>query len=674
MSSAKQAAGRAAALRDTLAQASHDYYVLDRPKLSDREYDTLFRELQQIEGEHPELRTLDSPTMRVGAEPATTFPKHTHLVPMISLDNAFTDDEVADWAARAVKIAGEAVTTAGFCAELKIDGAAVSLTYRDGILVMGATRGNGTVGEDVTANLRTIRGIPLRLRGKGFPAIIEIRGEVYFPFDSFERLNDERAKAGEPVFANPRNSAAGSLRQQDPAITAGRQLRFFGYAFAVPGTANLPFSTQTELLESLAAWGIPVAPKRKWCRTLAEVYSYAHAIENTIRAELNFGIDGMVVKVDALSLQTELGVVGGRVPRWAVARKFAPDIVETRLLEIRVNVGRTGKINPYAVLEPVEVGGTTVQFATLHNFELIKQKDLRVGDMVLLHRAGEVIPQILGPIPEKRDPKHPPPAPKIPTHCPSCGTPVRVDEKDLFCENDYCPGRRLEALVHFASRGAMDINGLSYARVEQLVEHKLVNDASDLYSLTPDAIGSLERFAEKSSRSLVDAIAASRAQPLSRLLFALGIRHVGAEAAQLLARTFGTMDAVASAGLDEIEAVYGVGPAIAASVFEYFRDNQNQKLIERLRNQKLNFTEPQKAEVSSVFKGFTVVITGTLPTLSRSDAKDMIQAAGGKVTDSVSKATSLLVAGTDAGSKLDKAKTLGTEIINEAELLRRLQR
>ena len=322
----------------------------------------------------------------------------------------------------------------------------------------------------------------------------------------------------------------------------------------------------------------------------------------------------------------------------------------------------------------MEVGGTTVQFATLHNFELIKQKDLRVGDVVLLHRAGEVIPQILGPVPEKRDPKHPPPAPKIPSRCPSCGTPVRVDEKDLFCENDYCPGRRLEALVHFASRGAMDINGLSYARIEQLVEHKLVGDASDLYTLTPEAIGGLERFAEKSSQSLVDAIATSRAQPLSRLLFALGIRHVGAEAAQLLARTFGTMDAVASAGLDEIEAVYGVGPAIAASVFEYFRDNQNQELIERLRKQKLNFTEPQKAEVSSVFKGFTVVITGTLPTLSRSDAKDMIQAAGGKVTDSVSKATSLLVAGIDAGSKLDRAKTLGTEIIDEAELLRRLQR
>ncbi len=674
MSSAKQAAGRAAELRKTLEQASHDYYVLDRPQLSDREYDTLFRELQQLEREHPALRTLDSPTMRIGAEPATTFAKHTHLVPMISLDNAFTDEEVADWAARAVKIAGDLVNTAGFCAELKIDGAAVSLTYRDGVLVTGATRGNGTVGEDVTTNLRTIRGIPLRLRSEGYPAIIEIRGEVFFPFDSFERLNDERAKAGEPVFANPRNSAAGSLRQQDPAVTASRPLRFFGYAFAVPGTANLPFSTQTELLESLAAWGIPVAPKRKWCRTLAEVYSYAHAIESTIRAELNFGIDGMVVKVDSLALQTELGVVGSRVPRWAIARKFAPDIVETRLLEIRVNVGRTGKINPYAVLEPVEVGGTTVQFATLHNFELIKQKDLRVGDVVLLHRAGDVIPQILGPVPEKRDPKHPPPAPKIPTKCPSCGTPVRVDEKDLFCENDYCPGRRLEALVHFASRGAMDINGLSYARIEQLVEYKLVGDASDLYTLTPDAIGGLERFAEKSSQSLVDAIAASRAQPLSRLLFALGIRHVGAEAAQLLARTFGTMDAVAAAGLDEIEAVYGVGPAIAASVFEYFRNNQNQKLIERLRKQKLNFTEPQKAEVSSVFKGFTVVITGTLPTLSRSDAKDMIQAAGGKVTDSVSKATSLLVAGTDAGSKLDKAKMLGTEIIDEAELLRRLQR
>jgi len=444
---------RAAELRRVLEQASYDYYVRDHPTMSDRAYDTLFRELQALEAAHPDLRTDDSPTMRVGAEPASSFRKHTHLVPMISLDNAFSDAELAEWDERAARIVGEAVHECGYAVELKIDGAAVSLTYRDGVLVTGATRGNGTVGEDVTANVRTIREIPLRLHGTGHPPLIEIRGEVYFPFDAFEALNAERVKAGEPVFANPRNSAAGSLRQLDPKITEARPLRFFGYAWAAPGADTPPFATQMQLLETLEAWGIPVAPHRAWYPTLDEVYLQAHHIEHALRAELNFGIDGMVVKADAFAVQAELGVVGGRVPRWAIARKFSPDIAETTLLAIEVNVGRTGKINPYAVLEPVEVGGTTVTYATLHNFDLIQQKDLRVGDVVMLRRAGEVIPQIIGPVPEKRDPHHPPKPPKIPSECPSCGQPVRVEEKDIFCENERCPGRRLEAITHFTSRG-----------------------------------------------------------------------------------------------------------------------------------------------------------------------------------------------------------------------------
>jgi DNA ligase (NAD+) len=401
------------------------------------------------------------------------------------------------------------------------------------------------------------------------------------------------------------------------------------------------------------------------------VDAYAYSIEAKVRGELNFGIDGIVVKVESLALQAELGDAG-REPRWAIARKFAADIAETKLLAIEVNVGRTGKINPYAVLEPVEVGGTTVSRATLHNYQLIKQKDLREGDAVMLRRAGDVIPQIIGPVPEKRDKRHPPPMPKIPTHCPACGTRVRASEKDLFCPNDKCEGRRLEAIVHFASRGAMDIDGLSYARIEQLLDAGLIHDLADLYDLSETNVAALERFAEKSAQSLVEAIAASKKQPLSRLLFGLGIRHVGAEAAALLARNFGKLDALARASLEDIEAVHGIGPTIAASVHEYFHDERTAKLIERLRGQKLTFAEPARAASGNAFKGLTVVITGTLPTLSRPEAKAMIQDAGGRVTDSVSKATSLLVVGADAGSKFDKAKELGVPTIDEAELLRRL--
>jgi len=664
---------RAAELRALLHQASYEYYVLDRPALSDAEYDRLFRELQTIEKEHPALRTADSPTQRVGAEPASALAKHTHLVPMISLGNAFTEAELADWEERIARLVGDDARRAGFVAELKIDGTAVSLTYENGVFVKGATRGNGTVGEDVTANLRTLRDIPLRLRGDDVPRLLEIRGEVYMPFTKFEKMNEERVAAGEPVFANPRNSAAGALRQLDPSITAKRPLRFFGYTVAVPPGVGLPFDTQWGLLEALASWGIPVAPGRKCCKSLPEVNEWARDVEARVRAELDFGIDGGVIKVDSLRLQDELGVVGGREPRWAIARKFAPDIAETTLLDIQVNVGRTGALNPFAVLEAVEIGGTTVRLATLHNFDLVRSKDLRRGDRVLVKRAGDVIPQVIGPVPEKRDAKNPPQKTRIPTKCPSCGTKVERDEEEvaIYCPNVACPGRQLEALVHFASRGAMDIRGLSYARIEQLIAASLVHDVADIYALTVEQLLTLERFAETSAQNLVDAIAASKAQPLSRLLFGLGIRHVGQTAAQLLARHFGSMKALRRATADDILALRGIGEIIAVAVVAYFEDASSNALVDKLQRAGLTMTEPVSVAAGGAFKGMTFVVTGTLPTLSRTQATELIESQGGRVTSGVSKATTFLVVGADAGSKLDKARQLGVETIDEAELLRR---
>ena len=664
---------RAAELRSLLHQASYEYYVLDRTALSDAEYDRLFRELQTIEKEHPALRTADSPTQRVGAEPASALAKHTHLVPMISLGNAFTEAELADWEERIARLVGDDARRAGFVAELKIDGTAVSLTYENGVFVKGATRGNGTVGEDVTANLRTLRDVPLRLRGDDVPRLLEIRGEVYMPFTKFEKMNEERVAAGEPVFANPRNSAAGALRQLDPSITAKRPLRFFGYTVAVPPGVTLPFDTQWGLLEALGRWGIPVAPGRKCCRSLAEVNEWARDVEARVRAELDFGIDGGVIKVDSLRLQDELGVVGGREPRWAIARKFAPDIAETTLLDIQVNVGRTGALNPFAVLEAVEIGGTTVRLATLHNFDLVRSKDLRRGDRVLVKRAGDVIPQVIGPIPEKRDAKNPPQKTRIPTKCPSCGTKVERDEEEvaIYCPNVACPGRQLEALVHFASRGAMDIRGLSYARIEQLIAASLVHDVADIYALTVEQLLTLERFAETSAQNLIDAIAASKAQPLSRLLFGLGIRHVGQTAAQLLARHFGSMAALRRATSEDILALRGIGEIIAVAVVAYFEDASSNALVDKLQRAGLTMTEPVSVAAGGAFKGMTFVVTGTLPTLSRGQATELIESQGGRVTSGVSKTTTFLVVGADAGSKLDKARQLGVETIDEAELLRR---
>lgn len=633
----------------------------------------MMRELRDIEDQCPDLRTPDSPTQRVGAAVQSGLAKVDHLVPMLSLANAFDDDELRDWEARAVRIAGAEVRASGYTAELKIDGNAVNLTYERGVLVRGATRGDGTEGEDVTINLRTIHDIPLRLHTPNAPDLIEVRGECYMTFDGFEKLNDRRRQDGEKVFANPRNSAAGSLRQLDPAITAKRRLRFFGYAVAPGPGVRLPFTTQWGLLDTLESWGFPVEPHRRHCKTLEEVVTFVQEVEHTLRAKLAFGIDGVVVKVDALNVQDELGDVG-REPRWAIARKFAPDIEVTRLEDIRVNVGRTGALNPYAMLEPVEISGVIVKLATLHNEALVRQKDLRIGDWVQVKRAGEVIPQVIGPIPERRDGTerewH------MPDRCPVCNTPVErdADQAAVYCPNVACPGRQLEGLVHFVSGGAMDIRGLSYARIRQLIDAGLVHDFADIFSLTVEPLVRLERFAEKSAENLVAAIDASKRQPLSRLLNGLGILHVGEMAAQVLARHFRTLDALARATEEQITSVRGVGDIIGRSVAAYFANDTTKALIEKLRERGVNFEEPAGKHAGNgagSLTGKTVVITGTLPTLSRKAATELVQNAGGHVTSSVSKSTSFVVVGADAGSKLDRARELGVEIIDETELLRR---
>jgi DNA ligase (NAD+) len=555
--------------------------------------------------------------------------------------------------------------------ELKIDGAAVALTYRDGVLVTAATRGDGTEGEDITANVRTIRGVPLRLQGSNHPPLMEIRGEVYLPFAGFERMNEARVAAGEPVYVNPRNAAAGSMRQLDPNITAQRPLRFFGYAAVLPD-GSAPAKTQWDLLEQLSAWGVPVAPHRQHCRTMAEVGAWAHIIEHETRAVLGFAIDGGVVKLNDMALQDELGIRSDRTPRWAIARKFAPDMAVTRLNRIDVNVGRTGVLTPFAVLQPVDVGGATVTFASLHNADQIAAKDLREGDQVQVVRAGDVIPYVLGPLPEQRTGEERPWA--MPQQCPRCATPVvrYGDDVATYCPNVACPGRQLEGLVHFASKDALDIDGLSYARIQQLIEAGLVHDVTDLFTVTVTQLMALERFGQKSAENLVAALAAAKQQPLSRLLFGLGIRHVGAQAAQLLAKHFGTMDALAAASVEQLGAVRGIGDIIAQSVATYFRDPSVQAMLARLRERGVTFDEPNAVAADGPLTGATVVLTGSLPTLSRGDATALVERAGGRITSSVSKKTTFVVAGEEAGSKLDKARELGIEVIDEAELQRRV--
>ena len=563
------------------------------------------------------------------------------------------------------------VKEAGYTLEVKIDGAAVSLTYENGVLVTGVTRGNGTEGEDVTPNLRTVLDLPLRLRGKGWPKKMEVRGEVYLPKSQFAETNKQREKAGEPPYANPRNAAAGALRQLDPKKTRARGLRVFTFQVEAPGQ-KLDVDSQHELLESLLEWGLPVETHHKRAKDLAHAHKEIEKLEQLLPT-LDYGADGVAVKVDNRALWAELGTIGNREPRWAVARKFAPEVQVTKLHEIRINVGRTGALNPYAVLEPVEIGGVTVSNATLHNAELIAAKDIREGDWVEVTRAGEVIPQILGPVKDKPRGRA---KFQMPEKCPSCGSQVEhpANEVMTYCPNISCPSRILESIVHFASRSAMDIRGLGYERVRALLDAKLIEDVADLYELTPVNLLTLEGFAEKSAQQLVDAIADSRQQPLSALLFALGIRHVGEQGAKLLARHFGTIKALAHASAEEVGEVRGIGPAIADAVAGFFAEPRNRKLIERLEKLGLTLKETATATGPRPLADQTFVVTGTLPTLSRQQARDLIEGAGGHVSDSLSKKTTALVVGADPGSKLEKAKALGVEQIDEAELLRRANR
>jgi DNA ligase (NAD+) len=665
-------AEQAARLREQIDRANTAYYVNDAPEISDAEYDRLFRELQALEAEHPELQSPDSPTQRVGAIATTALAKHTHRRPMLSLANAFSAEELGGWEERNARLAPE-VKRGGYTTEIKIDGSAVSLTYEQGRLTIGATRGNGTIGEDVTANLRTINDIPLSLKGKNHPGLMEVRGEVYFPFASFTRTNQEREKKGETLFANPRNAAAGALRQLDPSITRRRRLGMFAYAVEVI-EGRLDLRTQFEVLELLASWGFKVEPNRKRFDSLEAVQANIHDYESLI-PKLDFQADGVVVKVDALHLHNELGVVGGREPRWAIARKFAPEVAETTLLEIAINVGRTGALNPYAILEPVQITGVTVSRATLHNEDLIATKDIRIGDKVEVIRAGEVIPQIVRPIiqpsVERGEPF------RMPDQCPACNSPTpRIEGEAMrYCPNVSCPARVLEGIVHFASRGAMDIRGLGYERVRQLLDEGLIKNVADLYTeVTAEKLVQLDRYAKQSADQLVAAIRASKKQPLSLLIFGLGIPHVGFTAAVLLARRFGNLDALASAAREEnLGGIQGIGPVIAKSVTAFFTEPRNQELLEQLKATGVNQIEPTAVSTDGVLSGKTYVITGTLPSLSRTQATSLIEGAGGRVAGSVSKKTDALLAGADAGSKLEKAKELGVEIIDEAEFLNRVR-
>ncbi|HET9134881.1 MAG TPA: NAD-dependent DNA ligase LigA, partial [Gemmatimonadales bacterium] len=571
-------AAEIAALREQVRRASRAYYELDAPEISDAEYDLLFRRLQALEAAHPALVTPDSPTQRVGGAPADFLPKARHAVPMLSLENAFTADEVRSWVERMAKVDARA-TTAPISIEVKIDGAALSLTYEQGTLVRGVTRGNGTEGEEITGNVRAIDDIPLRLSGGGWPARMEVRGEVYIPHAAFARVNAARAASGEEPLQNPRNAAAGALRALDPAEARRRRLRFFAYQLvAIEGA--LPVTRHSEALDQLAAWGFPIEGQHRVAPDVEAAITFADGWVDRIRA-LPFDADGLVLKVDELRLQEELGTVGDRVPRWAIARKFPAESAFTRLLAIEVNIGRTGALAPTAILEPVRIGGVTVSRATLHNEEIIAQRDVRIGDVVEVIRSGEVIPKVLGPDRAQRTGDEVVWAP--PAACPFChaGLVKPEGEVNRYCPNARCPGRSAEALMHFVSKAGMDIAGLGPERLRQLLEAGLVRDAGDIYTVTEDQLLALEGFAEQSAGALVAAIAASKAQPLRALLVALGIRHLGAAAAKVLARRFGSLAALRAGTIEEFTACEGIGPTIAASLAGWLADRDNAALLDR---------------------------------------------------------------------------------------------
>ena len=656
-------------LREIINYHNYRYYVLDSPEISDAEYDELMQELRQLEAEHPELVTPDSPTQRIGAPPLEAFGVVEHPQPLLSLANAFSYEELAAWHKRAVNLLGE--HSFDLVCEPKIDGLAVALTYADGLLVTGATRGDGYRGENITQNLRTIRSIPLSVP-KDAPPRFEIRGEVYLPKARFKKLNEERAKEGQPLFANPRNAAAGSVRQLDSNITAKRPLDIFVYGLGWAEGKTVP-DTHWETMQYLKSLGFKINPNIALCHSIHEAEEYYHNwVEN--RENLPYEADGMVVKVNSIALQRELGAVAHE-PRWAIAYKFPATQGTTRLIDIGINVGRTGSLNPYAILEPVRVGGVVISSAALHNEEDIHRKDIKIGDWVVVQRAGEVIPEIVEPVVSRRTGKER--IFSMPGRCPVCGSEVIKPEGEAMhrCTNTACPSQALEKIKHFVSRGAMDIDGVGEKLCQALFEAGLVKDVADLYYLTSEQLLGLERMADKSVSNVLNSIEASKNRPLSRIIFALVILHIGEEYAGLLAENFSSIDDLAKASQEDLLSLPSIGPKIAESIIAFFRQEGNKRIIEKLRKAGVKL-ETEKAEEAKLeelpLAGLEFVLTGKLESLTRQEAEARIRELGGKAGSDVTKKTSYVVAGADPGSKLAKAQRIGVETLNEAEFLKML--
>ncbi len=658
-------------LRQEIRYHEYRYYVLDDPEISDYEFDQLMRKLQDLEREHPELVTPDSPTQRVGGKPAEQFPKVRHQVPMMSLDNTYSVEELRDFDRRVHELSGR--SRVEYVAELKLDGLSMSLIYEKGVLAHGVTRGNGVEGEDVTANVKTIGSVPLRiderkLRVIGHPEQFEVRGEVIMPLKMFERLNAQREAAGEPRFANPRNSAAGTIRQLDPRIVAQRKLDMFHYYLLVGG--KVPLKEHWKALDTLADMGFKVNPHRRLCASFDELLEFVQEWE-TKRNELEYETDGVVVKVNDTRLWEELGNTA-KSPRWAIAYKYPARQATTVVRDIRAQVGRTGTLTPVADLDPVNVGGVTVSHATLHNMDEIARLGLRIGDTVLIQRAGEVIPQVVKVV------KHAPDGREfhMPSRCPVCGGDVfrAAGEVAYRCVNAACPARLKESLLHFAARHAMGIDGLGEALVDQLVDRGLVKDAADLYALTQDQLAALERMGKKSAANLISEIEKSKKVDLARVIFAVGIPFVGERTAQLLAEHFGSFERLAKASEVELEQVHEIGPKTAQGIVEFFAEERNRKLIEKLRAAGVRMEQEKAVKKGpQPLAGKQFVLTGTLPHYSRDEASRMIEEAGGRVVGSVSKRTDYVVVGAEPGSKLEKARSLGVKTIDEDELLKLLK-
>lgn len=654
-------------MRDKIRYHEHRYYVLDSPEIGDLEFDKLLEELKKLESEHPELITPESPTQRVGGKPREGFVKVRHSSPMLSLDNTYSEEELRAWERRVHELSGR--KDVEYVCELKLDGMSLALHYEDGRLVRGLTRGDGTTGEDVTLNVRTVRSVPLSipqevLKKAGVPSDFEVRGELLMPIAAFKKLNEEREKQGLATFANPRNFAAGTVRQLEPSVTASRRLDYFAYMLLHNGRTYFP--RQSETMAALEQIGFKSNPNRKAAKNMEDVWNFIQQWEPK-RDSLPYEIDGIVVKVDRVSLQEELGYTG-KAPRWAIAYKYAARGAVTQIEDIHVQVGRTGKLTPVAALKPVPIGGTTVSRATLHNMDEIERLGVKIGDWVQVERGGDVIPKVVQVVEDKDHPRghrlfH------MPERCPVCGGHVvRTEgEADHRCVNANCPAKLRETILHFASRGVMNIDGMGDALVNQLTDRGLVKNVADIYRITKDDLLNLERMGDKSAQNVLDEIEASKKLPLERVIYGLGIRFVGERTAGFLAEHFASMDALMNAGVEELQEVNEVGPRIAQSIAEFFREPRNRDLVKQLREAGLTFAG-RKKQRGTKLSGKTFVLTGTLTRYTRDQAKKMLEDAGGRVSGSVSKKTDYVVAGTDAGSKLDKAKELGVKVIGEDEM------